>query len=151
MKENSMDHNEQMREYYERCNMDLIKGKLKVLLEQAQKEIEEIEAEQIDLEKMVLVDVRESDEFASGVIPAKTVFTIPRGKLEFAVDNKLVDMSDHLIVCYCLKGARGLMAAMTLKDLGFKNVVNLKGGIENWVQSGKGIKNYLGYFTLVAE
>jgi rhodanese-related sulfurtransferase len=146
-----MDHNEQMREYYERCNMDLIKGKLKILLQQAQKEIEEINTEQVDLEKMVLIDVRESDEFASGIIPAKTIFTIPRGKLEFAVDDKLVDMSDHLIVCYCLKGARGLMAAMTLKNLGFRNVVNLKGGIANWVQSGKGIKNYLGYFTLAAE
>jgi len=146
-----MNRTEQMKRFYERCNIDLIKGRLKELLIRAQEEIEEIDADAIDLENMVLIDVRESDEFASGVIPAKTVFTIPRGKLEFAVDDKLVDMSDHLIVCYCLKGARGLMGAKTLKDLGFKNVVNLKGGIENWVQSGKYIKNYLGYFKLEAQ
>jgi rhodanese-related sulfurtransferase len=143
-----MNQTEQMKRFYERCNIDLIKGRLKELLISAQKEIEEIEIDAIDLENMVLIDVREGDEFASGIIPAKTVFTIPRGKLEFAVDNKLVDMSDHLIVCYCLKGARGLMGAKTLKDLGFKNVVNLKGGIENWVHSGRSIKNYLGYFKL---
>jgi rhodanese-related sulfurtransferase len=143
-----MNRTEQMKRFYERCNIDLIKGRLKELLLKAQKEIEQIEVDDIDLENMVLIDVREGDEFASGVIPAKTVFTIPRGKLEFAVDDKLVDMSDHLIVCYCLKGARGLMGAKTLKDLGFKNVVNLKGGIENWVLSGRSIKNYLGYFKL---
>ena len=141
-----MNHNEQMRRYYERCDMELIKGRLKALLTQAQKEVEEIEAGDIDLEKMVLIDVREADEFASGVIPAKTVFTIPRGKLEFAVDDTLVELSDRTIVCYCLKGARGLMAAMILKQLGFRNVVNLKGGIEAWVSSGRSIKNYLGYF-----
>lgn len=128
--------------------MDLIQGHLKVLLEKAKKEIQEIEVEDIDLENMVLIDVREADEFASGLIPAVNVFTIPRGKLEFAVDDKLVDISNHKVVCYCLKGARGLLGAKTLKDLGFKNVVNLKGGIENWVKSGKCIKNYLGYFSL---
>lgn len=143
-----MNQNEQMKKYYQRCDIDLIKGHLKELLVSAQKEIKQIQVEDIDLENMVLIDVREGDEFASGVIPAKTVFTIPRGKLEFAVDDKLVDLSDHQIVCYCLKGARGLMAAKTLKDLGFSNVVNLEGGIESWVNAGKEIKNYLGYFTL---
>jgi rhodanese-related sulfurtransferase len=143
-----MNQNEQMKRYYERCDMSLIKGHLKELLHEAKQEIEEIDVDAIDLEKMVLIDVREHDEFASGVIPAKKVFTIPRGKLEFAVDHDLVDLSDHTIVCYCLKGARGLMAAMTLKKLGFKHVVNLKGGIENWVGAGKGIRNYLGLFTL---
>ena len=143
-----MNKTEKLEHYYARCDMDLIQGHLKVLLEKAKEEIEEIEVEDIDLENMVLIDVREADEFASGLIPAVNVFTIPRGKLEFAVDDKLVDISDHQVVCYCLKGARGLLGAKTLKDLGFSNVVNLKGGIENWVKSGKCIKNYLGYFSL---
>jgi rhodanese-related sulfurtransferase len=143
-----MNHNEQMKRYYARCDISQIKGHLKELLTQAKEEIEEIGVEDIDLEKMVLIDVREADEFASGVIPAQKVFTIPRGKLEFAVDDTLVELSDHTVVCYCLKGARGLMAAMTLKKLGFTHVVNLQGGIENWVNTGNPIKNYLGLFTL---
>ena len=146
-----MNHNEQMKEYYKRCDIDLIKGHLKELLTKAKEEIKQIQVEDIDLENMILIDVRESDEFASGVIPAKTVFTIPRGKLEFAIDNKLVDVSDHQIVCYCLKGARGLLGAKTLKDLGFSNVYNLEGGIESWVKSDKAIKNYLGYFKAVEK
>ncbi len=143
-----MNKTEKLKRYYKRCDMDLLKGHLKELLHKAQDEVDEIEVEDIDLKKMVLIDVRELDEFASGVIPAKYVFTIPRGKLEFAVDNKLVDLSDHKIVCYCLKGARGLLGAKTLQDLGFSDVSNLKGGIDAWVKSGQGIKNYLGTFKL---
>jgi len=143
-----MNKNEKLERFYARCDIDLLKGHLKELLDKAKEEIEEISVDEIDLEKMVLIDVRESDEFASGLIPAKTVFTIPRGKLEFAVDDKLLNMSDHQVVCYCLKGARGLLGAKTLKDLGFTNVYNLQGGIENWVKSGKIIKNYIGYFKL---
>jgi len=143
-----MNHNEHMKKYYQRCEMGLLKGHLKESLAKARKEITEITVEDIDLENMVLIDVREADEFASGIIPAKTIFTIPRGKLEFAVDDKLIDLSDHRIVCYCLKGARGLLASKTLKDLGFSDVVNLSGGIENWVNSKRAIKNYLGYFRI---
>ncbi|NOR54625.1 MAG: rhodanese-like domain-containing protein [Sulfurovum sp.] len=143
-----MNKNEKLEHYYARCDFESLKGHLKDLLEKAKEEIAEIDVNDIDLEKMVLIDVREADEFASGTIPAKNVFTIPRGKLEFAVDDKLVDVSDHQVVCYCLKGARGLLGAKTLKDLGFTNVVNLKGGIESWVQSRRSIKNYLGNFKL---
>ena len=143
-----MNKTEKLKKYYERCDIDLLQGHLKEQLKKAQEEVEEIAVEEIDLKKMVLIDVRELDEFASGVIPAKHVFTIPRGKLEFAVDRKLVDLSDHKIVCYCLKGARGLLGAKTLQDLGFSNVSNLKGGIDAWVKSGRSIKNYLGTFKL---
>ncbi len=143
-----MNKNEKLAEYYARCDIESLKGHLRDVLEKAKEEIEEIEVSDIDLESMVLIDVREADEFASGTIPAKYIFTIPRGKLEFAVDEKLVNVSDHQVVCYCLKGARGLLAAKTLKDLGFTNVLSLKGGIESWVQSGKVIQNYIGRFQL---
>ncbi|MFK5975136.1 MAG: rhodanese-like domain-containing protein [Sulfurovum sp.] len=143
-----MNKNDKLKKYYKRCDIGRLKGKVKELLKKAKEEIEEMNVEDIDLETMVLIDVRELDEFASGVIPADNVFTIPRGKLEFAVDGKLVDLSDHQVVCYCLKGARGLLGAKTLQDLGFSNVSNLKGGIDAWVKSGRGIRNYLGTFKL---
>jgi len=143
-----MNKNEQMKRYYQRCDMSQIKGHLKEMLQKAEAEIPQLDVDEIDLDSMVLVDVREHDEFASGIIPAKKIFTIPRGKLEFAVDDKLLELSDHKIVCYCLKGARGLLGAQRLKELGFSDVANLKGGIENWVKSKKVIKNYLGSFVI---
>jgi len=146
-----MTKNEKLEKFYARCDIDLLHGHLKELLEKARTEITEIEVEDIDLDHMVLIDVREADEFASGHIPAKSVFTIPRGKLEFAVDDILLNLSDRQVVCYCLKGARGLLGAKTLKDLGFSNVANLKGGIEKWVKSGKMISNYIGDFKLVSN
>ena len=142
-----MNKNEQMQNYYQRCDEILLKENLKNLLHTAKKEVEEIEINEIDLENMVLIDVREEDEFASGVIPASTILTIPRGKIEFVANDKIIPLSDKEIVCYCLKGARGLLAAKALNDLGIK-AKNLKGGIENWVKSKKSIKNYLGEFIL---
>ena len=142
-----MNKNEQLQKYYQRCDELLLKENLKNLLQQAKSEIEEIEVDGIDLENMILIDVRENDEFASGIIPANIVLTIPRGKIEFVANDKIAPLSDKIIVCYCLKGARGLLAAKALNDLGIK-AKNLKGGIENWVKSKKSIKNYLGEFIL---
>jgi len=146
-----MTKNEKLEKFYARCDIDSLQGHLKELLDRARVEIPQVNVSEIDLEHMVLIDVREADEFASGHIPAKSIFTIPRGKLEFAVDNKLLDLSDRQVVCYCLKGARGLLGAKTLKDLGFSNVANLKGGIENWVKSGQTITNYIGDFKLISN
>jgi len=141
-----MNKNEQMKHFYSRCDELLLKENLKNLLHKAHQEVDEIEVNDIDLENMVLIDVREEDEFASGIIPANITLTIPRGKIEFATE-KIIPLSDKEIVCYCLKGARGLLAAKTLNDLGIK-AKNLKGGIESWVNNKKTIKNYLGEFIL---
>ncbi|NPA11511.1 MAG: rhodanese-like domain-containing protein [Epsilonproteobacteria bacterium] len=142
-----MNFNEKMSRYYQRCDEILLKENLKSLLKKAKQEVEEIETEDIDLKECVLIDVREEDEFSSGVIPADVVLTIPRGKIEFVANEKVLPYQDKTIVCYCLKGARGLLAAKALKDLGIE-AKNLKGGIEAWVKSKRSIKNYLGEFIL---
>ena len=38
----------------------------------------------------MLIDVREEDEFSSGIIPANIVLTIPRGKIEFVANEKII-------------------------------------------------------------
>ena len=141
-----MNFNDKMQEFVKRCDEVVLKENLKKLLKNAKESVEEIEVDDIDLENMVLIDVREEDEFASGVIPAKDILTIPRGKIEFVANEKILPLKKE-IVCYCLKGARGLLAAKTLKDLGIE-AKNLKGGIEAWVKSKRSIKNYLGEFVL---
>jgi len=37
---------------------------------------------------------------------------------------------------YCGKGIRGVTAANTLKQMGYRNVTNLKGGMQAWKQAG---------------
>ena len=99
---------------------------------------------------IILLDVREPEEFASGYINAHTVLTIPRGKLEFLAIEKVAKQfgQDVQIVTYCLKGARGSLAALQLQKMGFTNVKNLDGGILKWLEKGNTIHSYLGEMSL---
>jgi rhodanese-related sulfurtransferase len=92
----------------------------------------------------ILVDVREPSEFSNGTIEATTFKKIPRGVLEMAgIKNNGLPI-DETIVLYCQGGARGAMAGKRLQDLGFKNIVNLEGGIDQWLKEGYPIVNIYG-------
>jgi rhodanese-related sulfurtransferase len=126
------------------------------LMDEARECVTELEPEELDMndKTLLLLDVREPEEFASGYIGAQTHLTIPRGKLEFAAIKKIANKYGHdaNIVTYCYRGPRGLLAAYQLKKMGFANVRNLKNGILNWLGSGYAIQSYLGELRLtVAE
>ena len=83
-------------------------------------------------EQIVVIDVREPDEFARGKIPG--AYTIPRGVLEMQVDGRLP--RESTVVLYCGGGARSALACKSLADMGFENVENLQGGWHAWTTSG---------------
>ena len=83
-------------------------------------------------EQIVVIDVREPDEFAKGKIPG--AFTIPRGVLEMQVDGRLP--LDSTVVLYCGAGARSALACRSLAEMGYDKVENLEGGWHGWVNSG---------------
>jgi rhodanese-related sulfurtransferase len=85
-----------------------------------------------DGEPIVLIDVREPDEFARGKIPG--AHTIPRGVLEMQVDGRLP--RESTVVLYCGGGGRSALAAKSLADMGFEKVENLQGGWQAWMNSG---------------
>src|SRR5262249_27225966 len=76
-----------------------------------------------------LVDVREKDEFRAGHIPG--AMHIPRGFLEMQVEQKLPDKSAEIIV-YCAGGTRSALAAKTLGDFGYTNVLSANPGFTRW-------------------
>ncbi len=84
-------------------------------------------------ERLVLIDVRDPDEYRDGYI--EPAVNISRGFLEFRVGTAVSDPHTP-IVLYCQTGLRSVLAAKALKDLGFTNVTNLGGGYQKWVQSG---------------
>lgn len=84
-------------------------------------------------EKLVLVDVREGDEWRAGRIP--DAVHIPRGYLEMQVDERLPDKDAELVV-YCAGGNRSPLAATTLKGLGYSNVRVMAGGYSGWSNLG---------------
>jgi rhodanese-related sulfurtransferase len=144
--------NTKLEEYAKQCDEVFLSDQLKVLLDEANENVEQIEPKDLYIvaKDIILLDVREPEEFASGYINAHTVLTIPRGKLEFMAIEKIAKQfgQDAQIVTYCLKGPRGALAALQLKKMGFTDVKNLQGGIIGWLNKGNTIHSYLGEISL---
>ena len=82
----------------------------------------------------VVVDVRETEEFATGHIPGAK--HVPRGHLESRIEGAVPDHSQH-VVLYCASGNRSAYAARTLtEDLGYEHVESMRGGITLWKDLG---------------
>jgi len=124
----------------------------KKLIEEASQDVEQVHPEDLDLNDLniLLLDVREPEEFSSGYLRKENHLTIPRGKLEFVAIKKIFEEygQNIPIVTYCFKGPRGLLAAQQLKKMGFTDVKNLKDGLVNWLENGRSLKSYFGDITL---
>jgi adenylyltransferase/sulfurtransferase len=81
----------------------------------------------------LVIDVRDPDEYRDGHI--EDAPNISRGFLEFRIGSVASDPTTP-IVLYCQTGLRSMLSAKALHDLGYENVVNLKGGYQKWAQSG---------------
>jgi sulfur-carrier protein adenylyltransferase/sulfurtransferase len=78
---------------------------------------------------MVLLDVRDPDEYREGFVDGAV--PISRGFLEFKVQDAYPDPETPLVL-YCLSGLRSLLAGKALHDLGYRNVASMAGGIRRW-------------------
>ena len=109
----------------------------KQLVNEAKKEIQEIGPQ--DLQRLqnegqdfVLIDVREKEDVARGMIPGAV--HISRGMLEHDIDRVTTD-KEKKIVLYCGGGSRSALSASALKRMGFRNAISLAGGYRGWTQS----------------
>lgn len=82
---------------------------------------------------MILLDVREKDEFRAGFIPG--AISLPRGFLEIQVEQKVPDKTAP-IVLYCAGGTRSALAAKTLMELGYTRVESANPGFVRWKDLG---------------
>jgi molybdopterin/thiamine biosynthesis adenylyltransferase/rhodanese-related sulfurtransferase len=106
------------------------------LLQHAKSEIREVEPADVEprLGQVLLLDVREPDEYEQGALPGAV--HLPRGFLEFQVEGKLPDKEAPIVV-YCAGGARSALAAKTMQDLGYRDVVSMIGGFNRWKDEGR--------------
>ena len=79
--------------------------------------------------KIVILDVREPHEFE--ICNFDDSKLIPLGELPERVNE--LDTADE-IVAVCHVGGRSLQATRLLRNMGFKKVRNLKGGIDAWAE-----------------
>jgi rhodanese-related sulfurtransferase len=91
----------------------------------------------------VILDVRERDEYRHGHVP--DAVNIARGVLEMRADPASPSADPVLsanqsgrVLVYCSKGpgARSLLAAQTLANMGYEHVEVLGGGLNAWAEAG---------------
>ena len=81
-----------------------------------------------------LVDVRTGQEFLEGHL--KNSHNICVTDDDFAEKAATLD-KDKPVYVYCKKGGRSARAAEILKEMGFKKIYDLEGGIVLWEESGQ--------------
>lgn len=115
----------------------------KEMLDYSRQFITEASSKKIDSimkgeDEYYLIDVRTGKENDVSYIPG--AISIPRGVLEFRIasedvwDNEGLYMptKESIIIIYCKSGDRSTFASKTLAELGYTNVVSLKGGFNQW-------------------
>jgi sulfur-carrier protein adenylyltransferase/sulfurtransferase len=110
----------------------------KQLMEEARQVVPEVTVDEVKTrvergEKWALLDVREREEYREGHLDGAV--SLPRGFLEIRVEEAVPDKSAP-IIAYCAGGVRSLIAARTLKEMGYENVASMSGGYTAWKNAG---------------
>ena len=90
-------------------------------------EISPAEARKKKKEGVIIIDVREKEEFETGHIDG--ALKISRGTLESRI-GEIVPDKETSIVCHCGGGNRGALAADTLQKMGYTCVASIQGGLK---------------------
>lgn len=93
--------------------------------------VNELKARMEAGEKLNVLDVREDSERADFNIGG-THFHLRRIQ-EMAVED-IEDLKDKEVIIYCRSGNRSQMACLMLEQMGFKNTVNVSGGMLDWIE-----------------
>lgn len=102
--------------------------------------------EELESDRDVLVvDLRELQERVDlGTIPGSV--HVPRGMLEFWADPESRYYRDYFqehrrTVVFCAAGGRSALAALALKEMGFKDVAHLEHGFAGWQQAERPVED----------
>ena len=94
----------------------------------------------------LILDIREECEFSAYHI--EHTMLVPRGILETACEEEyedsvpeLIEARDREIVVICRSGNRSLLAAQTMKTMGYNNVKSMQTGLRGWNDYELPLKN----------
>jgi rhodanese-related sulfurtransferase len=84
-------------------------------------------------ERLILVDVREDNEWAKGHLPGAV--HMGKGVIERDIEKQVPDVHTKLIL-YCGGGFRSALVADNLQKMGYTNVESMDGGWRGWTEAG---------------
>ncbi|MFN2594949.1 MAG: molybdopterin-synthase adenylyltransferase MoeB [Actinomycetota bacterium] len=94
---------------------------------------EEVRARLEAGEGVQILDVREPEEVAVGLVPGAA--HLSRAHFESRIEDVVPDKSAPVVV-YCATGVRSIFAARQMAELGYNNVASMNGGFSRWKDLG---------------
>lgn len=94
-----------------------------------QKISQEKAKEMMDAEEVLILDVREQEEYDSGHIPGAVL--LPVGSIDEETAAAVIPETDTVVLVYCRSGNRSKKAAEALAELGYTDIYEF-GGINTW-------------------
>ena len=85
--------------------------------------------EMMDNQEVIILDVREQDEYDSGHIPGAVL--LPVGTIDETTAAEVIPEKDATVLVYCRSGNRSKTASSTLAELGYTGIYEF-GGINTW-------------------
>lgn len=83
----------------------------------------------MDTQEVLILDVREQDEYDSGHIPGAIL--LPVGTIDKDSAAQVIPEQDTTVLVYCRSGNRSKTASSRLAELGYTNIYEF-GGISTW-------------------
>ena len=102
------------------CGRNSADGYQQISLEEAK--------EMMDTQEVIILDVREQDEYDSGHIPGAVL--LPVGTIDETTAAEVIPEMDSTVLVYCRSGNRSKTAA-ALAELGYTAIYEF-GGINTW-------------------
>ena len=85
--------------------------------------------EMMDTQEVIILDVREQDEYDSGHIPGAVL--LPVGTIDETAAAAVIPEKNSTVLVYCRSGNRSKTASAALAKLGYTAIYEL-GGINTW-------------------
>lgn len=85
--------------------------------------------EMMDIQEVIILDVRDQDEYDSGHIPGAVL--LPVGSIDEDTAAEVIPEMDSTVLVYCRSGNRSKTASSALAELGYTNIYEF-GGINTW-------------------
>lgn len=85
--------------------------------------------EMMDTQEVIVLDVREQNEYDSGHIPGAVL--LPVGTIDEDTAAAVIPEKDSTVLVYCCSGNRSKTASSALAELGYTNIYEF-GGINTW-------------------